>query len=339
MNVRQVIPPDAIPSVDDPRFGDEYDGDPRDRVVVVDSADPPRAYPVRYLRFHEIVNDALGGDIPGTDAPDGEALEGDAPDDAGDPIAVTWCPLCGSAAAYDREHGGRTLEFGVSGKLADDDLVMYDRETGSEWKQSSGECIAGDLAGASLSVRPAAVLPWESFRDAYPDGVVLRPPGGESEAAGSGDAPEPVDYGDDPYAEYVASDGFGLAAHRGTDGARTWNRDDLDPKTVVLGVETDGDALGFPLPRVLAAGGVVRATVGDKGVVVVADESAGIHAYADPGHAFESDDAEVAADGTTWDVATGRAADGRRLERVPSRRLFAFAWRDDHGDAAFYAPG
>jgi len=352
VNVRRVIPRDAIPSVDDPGFGSEYDGDPDDRVVAVDAADPPRAYPVRYLRFHEIVNDVLDGagdgdalgdsvrdrDALGDDVRVGDAIDGEARGDAGDPIAVTWCPLCGSAAVYDRKHGGRTLEFGVSGKLAADDLVMYDRETGSEWKQSSGECLAGDFAGESLSVRPAAVLPWESFRDAYPDGVVLRPPGGESEAAGPGDAPEPIDYDDAPYAEYLASDGFGLAAHRGTDGARTWDRDDLDPKTVVLGVEADGDALGFPLPRVRAAGGVVRATVGDRAVVVVADETAGIHAYADPGYAFELAGSGVVADGTTWDVATGRAADGRRLERVPSRRLFAFAWRDDHGGDAFHDP-
>jgi hypothetical protein len=320
VNVRQVIPRDAIPSVDDPAFGSEYDGDPGDLVVAVDSADPPRAYPIRYLRFHEIVNDDVGG---------GSA--GDA-----DPIAVTWCPLCGSAAVYDRQRGGRTLEFGVSGKLADDDLVMYDRETGSEWKQSSGECLSGAFAGESLSVRPAAVLPWESFRATYPDGVALRPPGGESEAAGAGDDPEPIDYDDAPYAEYLASDGFGLAAHRGTDAGRTWDRDDLDPKAVVLGVDVDDDALGFPLPRVRAAGGVVRATVGDRPVVAFADDAAGVHAYADPGHAFERTDAGVVADGTTWDVATGRAADDRRLERVSTRRLFAFAWRDDHGDDAFY---
>ncbi|MFB6270362.1 MAG: DUF3179 domain-containing protein [Halobacterium sp.] len=317
MNVRQVIPRDAIPSVDDPSFGDAYDGDPDDLVVAVETADPPRAYPVRYLNYHEIVNDVL---------------------DDGRPIAVTWCPLCGSGVVYDRTLDGRTLEFGVSGKLADDDLVMYDRETESEFKQSSGECISGTFEGETLTVLAGAVLSWRDFRDAHPDGVVLQAPGGESEAASSDDEPAPIEYDDAPYDDYVEGDGFGLAAHRGTGGGREWTRDDLDAKTVVLGVDHGGDAVGFPLPRVRDAGGVVQTTVGGLDVVVFATDDAGVHAYRDPGYEFERRDGDVRADGTTWTPATGEAADGRRLDRVPARRLFAFAWQDDHGEDAFYRP-
>ena len=97
MNVRQVVPRDAIPGVDDPIFRRDYDG-------------PAHAYPLRYLRCHGVVNDRV----------------------AGRPVAVTWCPLRGSAVVYDRRVGDRTLSFDVSGKLADDDLVLYDRETDSE---------------------------------------------------------------------------------------------------------------------------------------------------------------------------------------------------------------
>jgi hypothetical protein len=313
VNVRQVIPRDAVPSVDDPGFGNRYSGADDDLVVVVESSGPPRAYPVRYLRFHEIVNDVVDGE----------------------PVAVTWCPLCGSAVVYDRRHGGRTLEFGVSGKLADDDLVMYDRGTESEWKQSSGECIDGQFSGETLAVRPFSVLTWGRFRRAYPDGVVLRRPGGESEAASEDDSPAPIDYDMSPYRDYLRSDGFGLDAHRGGD-SRAWDRDDLDPKTVVLGVETGGEAVGFPLPGVESAGGVVRTDIGGRDVVVVVTERVGIHAFADPGYSFERDGEDVVADGTRWDPATGRAEDGRELERVPARRLFAFAWQDDHGPDAFY---
>jgi hypothetical protein len=331
VHIRQVIPRDAIPSVDDPGFGDGYDGDPGDRMVVVD-ADPPRAYPVRYLDYHEVVNDDLGT-VPraareAAGKPTGEAEDAD-------PVAVTWCPLCGSAVVYDRTVEGRVLEFGVSGKLADDDLVLYDRQTESEWKQSSGTAIAGPLEGASLSVRPSTVLPWERFRDAHPEAVVLHPPGGASEAAGEGDTPEPIDYDDAPYANYLAGEGFGLAAHRG-EGSREWSREDLDPKAVVLGVECGGEAVGFPLPRVRAAGGVVQTTVGGRDIVVVATERAGVHSYTDPGCECDLTDGELVADGATWDPATGEATDGRRLRRLPTRRLFAFAWQDDHGPDAFY---
>jgi len=321
MDVRQVVPRDAIPSVDDPEFRPGYDGDPTDRVLVYNpEAGPPRAYPLRYLNYHEIVNDV-----------------------ADRPIAVTWCPLCGSAVVYDRRPAAGTLPadaaadsvpdvltFGVSGKLADDDLVMYDRETDSEWKQSLGECIAGPFEGASLSVLPATVVEYRTFGSEY-DGVVLRPPGGESEAASEGDHPESIDYDAAPYREYADGEGFGLAAHRGT-GGREWERDDIDPKAVVLGIERGGEALGVPLSTVREAGGVLEVAVGGRDVVVFGRD--GLFAFEHPGHEFEVENGRIVADGTVWNGATGEAADGRRLEAVPARRLFAFAWQDDHGPDA-----
>jgi hypothetical protein len=312
MNVQQVLPQDAIPSIDDPTFGVEYFGEHDDEVLVLEG-DPPRAYPVRILHYHEVVNDDVDG-----------------------PVAVTWCPLCGSGVVYERTVDGRTLEFGVSGKLADDDLVMYDRQTGSEWKQSLGTCIAGDLEGAELTVRPAPMLTWARYREEYSDGLVLQPADEKSEAASEDDTPAEVEYDQNPYDEYFEMDGFGLAAHRGGE-SREWDREDLDPKTVVLGVEREGGALGFPLTWVESAGGVVTAAVGGADVVVFATDG-GIHAFRNPGLGFEpTDDPDrFRADGTIWHGVTGESADDRSLKRVPTRRLFAFAWQDDHGPDAFY---
>jgi len=310
MEVRQVLEPDAIPSIDDPTFDTVYIGEPDDRVLTLDG-DPPRAYPFRILDFHEIVNDTVRGEA----------------------LAVTWCPLCASAVVYERTVDGRELTFGVSGKLADDDLVMYDRETGSEWKQSAGECIAGPLTGRTLSVHPAGVLRWAAFTDAHPDGVVLQPPDLPSEAASDTDEPAPVAYDEEPYREYFEREGFGLDAHRGGEG-RAWDRTDLDPKAVVLGIERGGEAVGYPAPRVRAAGGVVTDTVGDTPVVVFAATEP--HAFENPGHEFERVDGAFRADGTSWEPVTGESADGRTLDPVPARRLFAFTWQDDHGPGAFY---
>lgn len=307
MNVRSVLPKDAIQSIDDPAFDDSHVDDPDDEVVVVE-ASVPRAYPLRILNYHEIVNDVVDGD----------------------PVAVTWCPLCASAVVYERRVDGRELTFGVSGKLADDDLVMYDRETGSEWKQSRGEAIAGELAGTTLRALPAAIVPWERFRADHPDGVVLQP------AAGGGGDADRTAYDDDPYREYFEGEGFGLDARHGRESGRSWDREDLDPKTVVLGVVADGEAVGYPLPRIRANGGVVEDEVGGRSVVVFATPD-GVHAFENPGYAFEPvDDGTARVDGTTWDGATGASDDGRRLERLPARRLFAFAWQDDHGPDAFY---
>ncbi|EMA39510.1 DUF3179 domain-containing (seleno)protein [Halobiforma nitratireducens] len=104
---------------------------------------PPKAYPVRILDYHEIVSDIPEGDG------DGEADDGGPQSGTTISVAVTWCHLCGSAVVYERTVEGRTLEFGVSGKLADDDLVMDDRGTGSEWKQSSGPVSTATSKGSS----------------------------------------------------------------------------------------------------------------------------------------------------------------------------------------------
>ena len=312
MNVRDVLPQDAIPSIDDPTFDGDYIGEPDDQVVILEG-ELPRAYPVRILSYHEIVNDVVDGR----------------------PVAVTWCPLCGSAVIYDRTVDGRTLEFGVSGKLADDDLVMYDRETGSEWKQSLGECIAGDLEGVELEVLPAAVTTYEQFRETNPEGVVLQPADARSEAASDDDEPAPIDYDMRPYEEYFESDGIGLPAHRGEGEGRPWDRGDLAAKAVILGVEHDGEAIGYPRSRVEAESGVVTDRVGDLDVVVFATDD-GIYAYENTGYKFDAGSDGFHADGTEWDPSTGESDDGRQLRRLPTRRLFAFASQDDHGPDAFF---
>src|SRR5210317_1243319 len=104
---------DGIPAISDPKFQSGQDDDvlaPREGVLVVDlGSAPARAYPLRYLMWHEIVNDMVGGV----------------------PIAVTYCPLCNSALVFDRRVAGDTLKFGVTGKLRHSDMIMYDRQSES----------------------------------------------------------------------------------------------------------------------------------------------------------------------------------------------------------------
>lgn len=328
MNVESVLPRDAIPSIDDPAFGVEYRGDPGDEVIVVD-ADPPRAYPIRILSYHEIVNDVL--------VEDGSANRSTGADGAGDvlngrAIAVTWCPICWSGVVYDRTVDGRRLTFGVSGMLADDALVMYDRETGSSWKQTTGVAIDGELSGTCLPVLPSPMVSWERFTLDHPDGVVLQPVRGR--ASGT-DGAALSSYDMEPYERYVEREAFGRYGMRGDGEPRRWEHDDLDAKTPVLGIEHGGDAVAYPVPVVEAAGGAIHDTVGGREIVVIATTD-GIHAFENPGFVFERSDDQVIADGTAWDGVTGESHDGRRLERVPGRRLFAFAWNDAHGHEAFF---
>ncbi len=152
-------PRDGIPALADPGFlpvADETGLDAREPVVAVeiDGAEP-RAYPLRYLTWHEIVNDTV----------------------AGIPIAVTFCPLCNSALTFDRRVGGRVLTFGVSGKLRHSDMVMYDRETESWWQQALGIGIVGEHMGTELEVLPTWIESWERFRERNPGGLVMVRPG------------------------------------------------------------------------------------------------------------------------------------------------------------------
>jgi hypothetical protein len=159
---------------------------------------------------------------------------------------------------FERTVEGQVLTFGTSGNLADDALVMYDRETGSEWKQPLGTAIAGPLEGTELATVPLSMLSWERFRAAFPDGVVLQPVYG-SDQDPQGQTPRHA-YDAAGYERYHADDEFGLRAMRGEGPRRTWDRDDLDPKSVVLGITGEGDAVGYPVDRVefLLVRGVVE---------------------------------------------------------------------------------
>jgi hypothetical protein len=306
MNVVDVLPRDAIQSVDDPDFGPSHFGRDDDEVVVVDGT-PPRAYPVRVLVQHEIVNDTVDGR----------------------PVAVTWCPICRSGAVYDRRVDEETLTFGVSGKLADDALVMYDRETDSEWVQPSGEAIAGPHEGTRLERLAGPVVTYGEFRASHPEGLVLQPPRGTGERALQ-------EYDAGAYDRYDASEAFGLYGMRGEGQPREWDHEDLDPKALLVGVEFDGDAMGYPAERVRAVGGIVRDTVGGVALVVVATAS-GLHAFEAPGHDLTVEGDRLSGGGTTWDPVSGESADGRHLRRVPAVRLYAFAWLDAHGPDAVWS--
>ena len=168
-------PKDGIPALIDPEFiavGTETRLSPREPVMTLELSDSaPRAYPVRYLLWHEIVNDVI----------------------AGVPVAVTYCPLCNSGVFFDRRVDGETLTFGVSGKLRNSDMVMYDRESESWWQQAVGEAIAGSRTGQMLATLPGWLESWSEFAQRNPDGLVMDEPN------------YPRRYGYNPYVGYDTS--------------------------------------------------------------------------------------------------------------------------------------
>ena len=166
-------PKDGIPSIDAPAFAKvaavraDLDGEAPVMTVAIDG--DARAYPLRVLMWHEIVNDTVGGT----------------------PVAVTYCPLCNSAIVFERRVGGEVTTFGTTGKLRHSDLVMYDRATESWWQQFEGRAIVGARAGDELDRVPARLESLERFAARHPDGRVLIPrePGARA-------------YGRNPYVGY-----------------------------------------------------------------------------------------------------------------------------------------
>ncbi|MEL6583589.1 MAG: DUF3179 domain-containing protein [Pseudomonadota bacterium] len=166
-------PKDGIPAIDDPVMvpiaHDMVLPDDEPVVTVKLEGHPARAYPIRYLTWHEIVNDRIG-EVP---------------------VSVTFCPLCNSHLVFDGRHGDRELTFGVSGKLRNSDMVMYDRQTESWWQQFTGQGIVGDLTGEQLTLIPAWMESWASFKADHADGLVMAQPDRFRRP-----------YGENPYAGY-----------------------------------------------------------------------------------------------------------------------------------------
>ena len=213
-------PKDGIPALTNPEFISVAEEDrlqPREPVITVELAgETPRAYPIRYLTWHEIVNDEIGGL----------------------PIAVTFCPLCNSGITFDRRTAAGVLEFGVSGKLRNSDMVMYDRQTESWWQQALGEAIVGELTGTELESLPSWMESWDVFAARNPDGLVMQQP------------PFPRRYGANPYVQYDSS--FRPFLYNGENPPH-----DIPPLTRVVRV---GDR-AWPLTRLSEEGEVQEAGV------------------------------------------------------------------------------
>jgi hypothetical protein len=226
-------PKDGIPALDHPRFTSVTEADTwlsdRDPVVLLGEADEAKAYPLQILLWHEIVNDVV----------------------AGRPVAVTFCPLCNTALAFERRLDGVVLDFGTTGRLRHSDLVMYDRQTESWWQQATGEGIVGTHAGRRLEFVSAPLVSWETFRAAHPSGHVL------SRRTGY-DRP----YGENPYTRYDDPAGSPIKAFfRG-------RRDDRFPAMArVVAVSLGGEDVAYAF-TVLRERPAINDEVGDVPIAV-----------------------------------------------------------------------
>ena len=296
-------------------------------VFVLGIDDDARAYPLAMLTIHEVVNDIVGGE----------------------PVVITYCPLCYTALAFERTVGDRALSFGTTGTLRHSNLLMWDDATESWWQQVTGEAVVGDLAGTRLQYVPGFLTSFAEFVRTYPNGTVLSP-----------DSTTPAFHG-----------GYGLTAYLNYDWPN--NRpylfygeldQRLDPISRVLGVEVGGQAIAFPF-KDLRDARVTETTLGDQVVVVfwragtlsaldqeVIAESRDIGSAAafDPtladGRAlsFQAVDTGAFVDdqtGSEWTLL-GRAVAGElagtQLRPLRSENGMWFAWETFRPDTLIYDP-
>jgi hypothetical protein len=137
-----------------PSFGGASEAkiDPDDKVLAVTLGQEARAYPIRTMGYHHIVNDTVNGV----------------------PIAVTYCTLCHTGLVWNRMLEGRLLHFRLAG-INNGNALLRDEETSSIWQQSTGEALFGPLKGKQLELVRSNELSFALWRKEQPQGLVLKP--------------------------------------------------------------------------------------------------------------------------------------------------------------------
>lgn len=183
VNIEELVPgcakPDCIPSIDNPKWIDMAQSDfPRDEVILgLIYGEEQFAVPMTILDYHEIVNFHSS---------------------KGDPLAITYCPLCQTATAYKRIIDDREIELGVSGLLFNSALVLYDRKTNSLFSQVWSKGIVGSFNGMRLDQKPIIQSTIEDWSSTYPDSKILSKETGYPDRAKR--------YGKYPYRDYKEHD-------------------------------------------------------------------------------------------------------------------------------------
>lgn len=308
---------DGIPSLDQPPMQPASSATYlRDDELIygIDLGGEQRAYPDRALSWHELTNDTVGGQ----------------------PVAIVYCTLCGSAIAFStaRADGG-VHDLGTSGLLFRSNKLMYDRATLTLWNSMTGKPVLGELAASAieLPILPMTRTRWSEWRRRHPQtkALVLDTQLGSR-------------YG------YVYEPG---AADRRREGVAfpVWQKSErLARQEEIYGLRVGDSAKAYPLTAVFSER-VVNDVVGDVAVVLVADPEAGsVRAYRRgslrfvPGESADqvvddqrrnwrlTEDALVldstpgASDESSPSDTTEESKLESRLERMPGHVAFWFGW-------------
>lgn len=305
------VPLDGIPTIDDPEFvpadAARFMRD-TDTVFGVSLGGERRAYPVKVLSWHELLNDTLGGR----------------------PITLSFCTLCGSGILYLAENAsGNRILFGTSGLLYRSNKLMFDRATLSLWSNLTGEAVVGERAadGARLVMLPMTLTRWDAWRQRHPDTTIVRPDPAVAQRTG-----------------YRYIEGAADEARAGVEFPVWRQSDALERKERIYALRINGEAKAYPLDK-LREELLVHDTVGGVEIVLVLDSATGaVRAYERGNRRFRIPGVTPvrqlrAEDESAWRLTEQGLAPtggGDLLPRVPGHVAFWFGWYAFYPETGIY---
>ena len=258
-----------------------------------------RAYPYRFMDWHEMLNDTIGGV----------------------PVALAYCTLCGSGILFSTEVEGfaEPIIFGSSGLLYRSNKLMFDDKTESLWNQFTGEPAVGKLTNSGIKLKPLPLVTttWGDWQKRHPDTQVLSPDTGFERDYRPGK----------PYGKYFKSSKLLFPAALKKDGRK--------PKSEVFALRLGHSSKSWPLKE-FAGGAVINDRAGVVNLVLVGDEkSREIRAYRRAEEKFEkvekSDRAltQLRSNQGLWSVTEEAliGPNGEALSRLPGHIAYWFAWQ------------
>ncbi len=313
------VPLEGIPALDLPRAvpadqaGYLEDGE---RVFGVSIGGEQRAYPLRILGWHEMVNDVVGGE----------------------PVSLSYCTLCGSGVLFGTHRQGTApFTFGTSGLLYRSNKLMIDRQTGTLWSNLTGEPVLGP--GSALPVLPLTLTTWQDWRTRNPRTTVLALDRGLAERWGYDYSPGAADR-----KRRGVSFPAGPAGPARPDGQ---GASALEPGAEIFAVRLRNLAKAYPVDLVLREK-VVNDRLGENPLVIVGDSQSGaVRAYRSGGRTFapgSRPDELVDGTGVRWTAGEDSLSPSgpeafAPLERIPGHQAFWFGWFSFFPESELYRGG
>ncbi len=287
---------DDIPALDDPKMisADEATYLRRvDLVFGVEINGDARAYPLRVLAWHEMLNAVVGGE----------------------PVSLAFCTLCRSGILFDTTVGGTTYTFGSSGFLYQSNKLMYDRQTESLWTTIPGKPVVGPLSTSDLELEklPLVVTSWKEWAQKHPGTLVLSLETGYDRDYSPGAA----------YGDYFNSEEIWFPI-----SSRDWR---VEPKEEVFAITLGGIPKAYVV-NALRRRPVLNDSIGERSIVVLTSRDGAVRAYERGRRTFSQargDDVLKDGEGQTWQVKEAHLfneSSQETLARLPGHLAYWFGW-------------